>query len=141
MFSKEYYTACCWDSEINPDMNGIGNATDPNVAGESTANMQTSTTFTDVGWDFVGETVNGPNDIWDICEGMNYPKLSLQIPPLGDFGCPDGVNFFDYSFFASHWAEENCAASNDCDGRDLDLLGSVDIKDLRIFVDNWMRGF
>ncbi|MHC4098810.1 MAG: GEVED domain-containing protein, partial [Planctomycetota bacterium] len=37
MFSKEYYTACCWDSEINPDMNGIGNATDPNVAGESTA--------------------------------------------------------------------------------------------------------
>ncbi|GAH98954.1 unnamed protein product, partial [marine sediment metagenome] len=30
---------------------------------------------------------------------------------------------------------------NDCDGRDLDLLGSVDIKDLRIFVDNWMRGF
>ncbi|MDH4241799.1 MAG: hypothetical protein OEW48_19740, partial [Phycisphaerae bacterium] len=141
LYGSESFTACCWDSEINPDVNGIGNRVDPNVVGESTANMQAESTFTDAGWDFIGETVNGPNDIWDICEGMNYPKLSWQIPPLGDFGCPDGVNFFDYSFFASHWDEENCAASNDCDGRDLDLLGSVDIKDLRIFADNWLAGF
>jgi hypothetical protein len=138
--SREYYTACFWDSEINPDVNGIGNGSDPNVIGESTANMQTATTFTDVGWDFVGETVNGPNDIWDICVGTNYPKFVWQIPP-GDFVCPDGVNFFDYSFFAGSWDEENCAVSNDCDGRDLDLLGSVDIKDLRIFADNWLAGF
>ena len=137
---KEYYTACFWDSEINPGLPGIGNEVDPNVVSESTANMQTESTFTDAGWDFVGETVNGPNDIWDICEGMNYPKLSRQIPPLGDFGCPDGVDFFDFSFFSEQWAEENCAASNDCDGRDLDLLGSVDIKDLRIFADNWLAG-
>jgi len=137
---KEYYTACFWDSEINPGLPGIGNEVDPNVVSESTANMQTESTFTDAGWDFVGETVNGPNDIWDICEGMNYPKLSRQIPPLGDFGCPDGVDFFDFSFFSEQWAEENCAASNDCDGRDLDLLGSVDIRDLRIFADNWLAG-
>ena len=109
---REYYTACFWDSEINPGLPGIGNWVDPNVVGESTANMQTATTFTNVGWDFVGETVNGPNDIWDICEGMNYPKLSWQIPPMGDFGCPDGVNFFDFSFFSERWAEDNCAASN-----------------------------
>ncbi|MBC8217209.1 MAG: hypothetical protein H8E73_01975 [Planctomycetes bacterium] len=101
--------------------------------------MQTKSTFTDAGWDFVGETVNGPEDIWDICEGTNYPKFVWQIP-LGDFVCPDGVNFFDFSFFAGHWAEDNCAASNDCDGTDLDLLGSVDIKDLRIFADNWLAG-
>jgi hypothetical protein len=87
----------------------------------------------------VGETVNGPNDIWDICEGTNYPKFVWQIP-IADFVCPDGVNFFDYSFFAGRWDEENCGASNDCDGRDLDLLGSVDIKDLRIFAYNWLAG-
>ena len=29
-----------------------------------------------VGWDFVGETANGPNDIWTICEGFDYPKLA-----------------------------------------------------------------
>jgi hypothetical protein len=135
------YNKSFWDSDVNPDVNGIGNTTDPDVIGESTTNMQTESMFTDAGWDFVGETVNGPNDIWDICEGMNYPKLSLQIPPLGDFICPDGVNFFDFSFFAGSWAEENCGVSNDCDGRDLDLLGSVDIKDLRIFADNWLAGF
>jgi hypothetical protein len=133
------YNKSFWDSDINPEVNGIGNTTDPNVIGESTTNMQTESTFTDAGWDFVGEIVNGPNDIWDICEGTNYPRFVLQIPP-GDFLCPDGVNFFDYSFFASQWAEDNCAASNDCDGRDLDLLGSVDIKDLRIFADNWLAG-
>jgi hypothetical protein len=31
--------------------------------GLPTAQMQTKITFTDVGWDFVGETVNGIEDI------------------------------------------------------------------------------
>jgi hypothetical protein len=95
-----------------------------------------------IGWDFVGERINGSEDIWKMtCEGMSYPKLAWWNPVKEDFLCPDGVEFFDFSFFASHWAEDNCVASNDCDGTDLDLLGSVDIRDLRIFVDNWLRGF
>ncbi len=69
------YTKCFWDSDINPDVNGIGNLTDPNVMGKSTAEMQTESTFTSVGWDFVGETVNGANDIWWINEGKAYPRL------------------------------------------------------------------
>jgi len=125
------YTKCFWDNTVNSSLTGIGNTTDPNVIGESTTNMQTQSTFTSAGWDFV--------NIWDICEGTNYPKFLWQIP-IGDFLCPDGVNFFDYSFFAGHWAEDNCGASNDCGGTDLDKLGSVDINDLRIFVDNWLAG-
>ncbi len=121
------------------DVNTSGLDYSDGGVGKTTVEMQTKSTFTDAGWDFVGEIVNGPNDIWDICEGTNYPKFVWQIP-IGDFLCPDGVNFFDYSFFAGQWAEENCAASNDCGGRDLDLLGSVDIKDLRIFADNWLAG-
>jgi hypothetical protein len=124
---------CFWDVNTSGLDNSGGGM------GKTTAEMQTKSTFTDTGWDFVGETVNGPNDIWDICEGTNYPKFVWQIPP-GDFLCPDGVNFFDYSFFALQWTEVNCAVSNDCDGRDLDLLGSVDIEDLRIFADNWLAG-
>jgi hypothetical protein len=101
--------------------------------GKTTAQMQTQSTFTDVGWEFVS--------VWDItCEGINYPRFLWQIP-IGDFLCPDGVNFVDFSFFAGHWAEDNCGVSNDCEGTDLDLLGTVDINDLRIFVDNWLRGF
>jgi len=131
---REYYTACFWDNEINPALPGIGNGADPNVIGESTTNMQTKTTFTDADWDFV--------DIWDICEGMNYPKLNCQIYPMGDFVCPDGVNFFDYSFFAGHWAKDNCGPANDyCQGTDLDGDGDVDFDDLKKLAENWLAGF
>ncbi len=119
---------CFWDIDIGGPDNGYGTPL-------PTEQMQTMSTFTDAGWDF-------STPIWKMnCEGMSYPKLSWWQPVLGDFGCPDGVDFVDYSFFASHWAEDNCGASNDCDGTDLDQLDTVDINDLRIFVDNWLSGF
>ncbi len=122
-------TASFWDIETSEKTTSAGGTP------KMTAEMQTESTFTDAGWDFI-------TPIWKMnCEGMSYPKLSWWQPVLGDFLCPDGVDFVDYSFFASHWAEDNCGASNDCDGTDLNLLGTVDINDLRIFVDNWLRGF
>jgi hypothetical protein len=135
---------CFWDTDTQThgvtESIGYNYGTVTNVVGLPTTQMQTKSTFTDVGWDFVGEAVNGPNDIWDICEGMNYPKLSWQIPPLGDFGCPDGINFVDFSFLASHWAEDNCGASIDCESTDLDQSGTVDSNDLVILADNWLEG-
>ncbi|UCE99681.1 MAG: hypothetical protein JSV82_01035, partial [Planctomycetota bacterium] len=56
------YTKSFWDRNVNPDVNGIGYGSEPNVIGETTANMQRRNTFTDAGWDFVGETANGSND-------------------------------------------------------------------------------
>jgi hypothetical protein len=38
------------------------------------AQMKQQASF--VGWDFLGETTNGTNDIWTICEGFDYPKLT-----------------------------------------------------------------
>ncbi|MHC5061443.1 MAG: DNRLRE domain-containing protein [Planctomycetota bacterium] len=79
--AANYYTACFWDSQINPDLTGIGNATDPcGIIGESTANMQTQTTFTSVGWDFLGETTNGTEDVWAVLEGIDYPAFVWQGP-------------------------------------------------------------
>ena len=138
--TSEKYTACFWDSQINGTLPGIGNATDPNVIGESTANMKTQSTFTNAGWDFVAETANGTEDIWDICEHTNYPKLAWQSM-WGDLLCPDGVDLGDYSFFAERWLNSNCAASNDCDGTDLDLSGAVGWGDFRIFCQHWLEGF
>lgn len=43
--------------------------------GKATAEMQTASTFLDAGWDFVGETENGTEDIWWINEGKDYPRL------------------------------------------------------------------
>jgi hypothetical protein len=134
------YLACFWDITVNPFLGGIGDGSNPSVFSETTANMQMEATFTAQGWDFAGETANGTDDIWDICEGTNYPKLSWQIPLLGDFLCPDGVSLADFGFFASHWGETNCAFSDDCSGADLDGFGSVDPNDVGIFFENWLTG-
>ncbi|MCU0917015.1 MAG: hypothetical protein MUC88_21000, partial [Planctomycetes bacterium] len=60
------------------DMETSGQSTSSGGTGRTTAEMQTGTTFLDAGWDFVGETVNGPNDVWRIVEGLTYPLLSWQ---------------------------------------------------------------
>ena len=44
--------------------------------GRVTSLMQMQSTFS--GWDFVGETTNGTNDIWNIDEGNGYPYLSWE---------------------------------------------------------------
>lgn len=115
------------------DVNTSGLGYSDGGVGRTTVQMQTKSTFTSADWDFT-------TPVWKICDDTSYPKLAWQSSLLGDFVCPDGVDFFDFSFFSEQWAKENCAASNDCDGRDFDQLGSVDIHDLRIFADNWLAG-
>jgi hypothetical protein len=36
------------------------------------------------GWDFVGETVNGTEDIWWILEGKDYPRLWWETKQIYD---------------------------------------------------------
>ena len=106
-----------------------------------------------VGWDFVGETINGTEDIWWILENITYPKLNWQriIPPNpcglggpGGHGGPDDggiyfpdynfdnfVNFLDFAIFANAWLTENPFISLDDDS-------DVDINDLKIFCDYWL---
>ncbi len=45
--------------------------------GKTTNQMQTKSTFMTAGWDFVGESANGTEDIWRMCvDSIDYPKLS-----------------------------------------------------------------
>jgi len=60
---------CLWDIETS------GRTTSRGGTGKTTAEMQTAKTFLDAGWDFVGETANGTEDIWWIDEGKDYPRL------------------------------------------------------------------
>ena len=89
------YTGCFWNTDINTGANGIGNRTEPNVIGESTVNMQTKSTFTDAGWDFV--------EIWNIGENQTYPFLRSHPP--GDINNDDIVNFFDLAILGRHWLQ------------------------------------
>ncbi|MHC4313324.1 MAG: GLUG motif-containing protein [Planctomycetota bacterium] len=64
------YTKSFWDKTVNSLLAGIGNAVNPDVIGEPTANMQTERTFTNAGWDFV--------NIWWILEGAGYPRFCWE---------------------------------------------------------------
>jgi len=126
-----FTTASLWDTDTS------GQTTSDGGEGKTTAEMQAAKTFLEAGWDFVGETENGIEDIWSICEGTNYPRLVWQIP-AGDFVCPDGITIDDFLFFMEHWLDDNCDLSNDyCQGTDLDQSGTVDVNDLEIFFENW----
>lgn len=129
-----------WDCEASGQPNAVGGTGKMGVThamGETTAQMQTATTFIAAGWDFEGESANGTQDIWTIREGQTYPRFTQQISK-GDFAGREGVDMADFAFFASRWMRNNCAASNDCDGTDLDGSGTVDIADLMPFISNWL---
>jgi hypothetical protein len=66
-----------WDIETSGAILTAGSAT-----GLTTAQMQDPDNFTDVKWDFKGETINGTNEIWNIGNSRNndYPYLSWQYP-------------------------------------------------------------
>jgi len=62
-------TASFWDTQACNMMYITGGIS------KTTAQMQTASTFINTGWDFVGETTNGTEDIWWILEGQDYPRL------------------------------------------------------------------
>ncbi|MHC4619949.1 MAG: hypothetical protein ACYTEQ_19555 [Planctomycetota bacterium] len=57
--------------------------------------MQTESTFTDAGWDFV--------EVWDIGENQTYPFL--RVYPAGDIDHDEKVDWFDVAILAGHWLE------------------------------------
>ena len=63
-----------WDIETS------GQTASDGGTGKTTAEMQTAKTFLEAGWDFVGETANGTEDIWWIIEGKDYPHLWWEEP-------------------------------------------------------------
>jgi len=54
--------------------------------GKTTAQMKTLSTYTNAGWDFVGETAHGTDDYWDMDESKvvedGYPFLGYQETPM-----------------------------------------------------------
>ena len=60
---------CFWDTQTSGQTNSAAGE------GKTTIEMQTASTFLEAGWDFVGETANGTEDIWWILERKDYPRL------------------------------------------------------------------
>jgi len=93
-------SACFWDIQTSGEPNMCGDQSedatgcDPNCA-KTTAEMQTRSTFTEAGWDFV--------EIWLINDGATYPVLRQEI--RSDLNGDAGVDFADFAVFADHWLE------------------------------------
>jgi hypothetical protein len=67
---------CFWDTTTRGvDISDGG-------AGMLTDQMQDIAIYLDAGWDFVGETANGTEDLWKMPdEGPAYPKLAWEKSP------------------------------------------------------------
>jgi hypothetical protein len=130
-----------WDKQASGQTTGVGLTEGggvEDVNGKTTSEMKTQSTFTDAGWDFEGESVNGTEDIWTIRQGQTYPMFTKQVPK-GDFVGGEGVDFADFAFLAGFWMSPDCHDSNDCNRADLNSSGQVDNWDLCIFRDNWLK--
>ncbi len=87
--ASEEIMGCFWDTDISEMTMGIGyDDTDDSsidLTGLSTATMQKRDTFLFSGWDLVGESMNGEEEIWRICrEGQTSPQLSWELSDTGD---------------------------------------------------------
>jgi hypothetical protein len=131
-------SGCLWDTQTSGRSNMCGSSQYgasgcDDDDGKTTAEMQTESTFTDGGWDFVDETDNGIKDIWRLCnEGTEYPQLNWQYP-LGDFGCPDGVDGIDLGVLCEEWLLVELSSDVWPEGGD----GFVNFLDWAIFADGW----
>ncbi|MBN2777480.1 MAG: fibronectin type III domain-containing protein, partial [Bacteroidales bacterium] len=79
---------CLWNTETSlPTTVGVAytfpGAYSAGAVGKTTAEMKIQSTYTDAGWDFVGETTNGSNNHWAISGTLNngYPYLYFSYPP------------------------------------------------------------
>jgi hypothetical protein len=79
-----------WDIEMSGQTHSIGGR------GLPTDQMQTASTFTDAGWDFV--------NVWNIGENQTYPYLRVYLP--SDINKDGIVNFLDIAITANQWMEE-----------------------------------
>ena len=133
---KSEVIASFWDIEASGQTSSDGGT------GLPTVEMQMQVTFMDAGWDFVGERINGSEDIWMMtCEGMSYPKLNWWQPVLGDYFCPDGVDMIDMEHLALHWLDTGCDETNDyCDWAEISNDSTIDFTDFAILAGNWLAG-
>ena len=63
---------CFWDVETSSTANSEGGT------GLITAEMKQEGTYLSGGWDLVGETDNGSEDVWCVADGLDYPWLSWE---------------------------------------------------------------
>ncbi len=117
------------------DVNTSGQWDSAGGEGRTTEEMHVMETFTAIGWDFMWETIDGVNDVWMICNGVDYPKLAWQYT-IGDSDSNASVDFVDFAAMGLKWMSHD-----DSFYCGMDLTGDewVDLDDLVVFAENWLQ--
>ena len=85
VLGDEYVGGLVGDGDANDvvasfwDIGTSGQGMSAGGTGKTVAEMQIAETFLGAGWDFVGETTIGTEDVWAICEGVDYPRLTVSF--------------------------------------------------------------
>jgi Zn-dependent metalloprotease len=112
--------ASFWDKQTSGQSSSAGGIS------RTTAQMKTKSTFT--GWDFTS--------IWSIDEGADYPRLRAGA----ELGTTGSTTLLDFTVLAGQWMQTVCDESNGyCNGADRDRSGAVDVLDLKMLAENWLR--
>jgi len=106
-----------WDIKTSGQNESYGGS------GLPTTELQTARTYLDAGWDFVGETENGPNDVWKIVEGQTYPLLSWQ-----KYGGGTGESTDPYLIYTAEHLNALGAKPNDYD-KHSKLMADIDLSE------------
>jgi len=109
-------TSSFWDTDTSQLSSSDGGT------GLTTQELQTASTFLEAGWDFVGESENGPNDVWKIVEGQTYPLLSWQ-----KYGGGTGEPNDPYLIYTAEHLNALGAEPNDHD-KHFKLMADVDLS-------------
>ena len=67
------YEGCFYDCEVDALPPAVVDTA--GIFPRSSVELMSQRTYAQVGWDFVGETANGTDEIWLIVEGQDYPHL------------------------------------------------------------------
>jgi hypothetical protein len=112
-------TASVWDIQTT------GQAGSALGTGKTTIEMKAISTYSDAGWDFTEDTVDGSEDFWRLCvDGVDYPRLRWEFP-FADISCPHGVGIEDLITLSEAWLLRGLDFDVGIDGRD----GRVDFFD------------
>jgi hypothetical protein len=124
---------CIWDT----DTSGIkSNGHDGGLKTAAMKSMAWIITYPYY-WDFVGNDINGTEDVWRLCaDGISYPRLSWEFSNGGDMDCPDGVGLEDLVYLAGRWMAGTPATIG---AADADGNGKVDLGDFVILSEQWMK--
>ncbi len=124
---------------IEKEANGVGYTRDTEVvdnSGLTAAMMSDIGLYLNYGWDFIGETQNGAEDIWHMPWGQDGPpKLWNEKDIPGDVAGRYGVDLADLDRLSADWLRDDSDYQFDgVSGSD----GCVDTVELGMIADNWL---